>query len=186
MQSECRRLPRPTPPHRKPMTHANSKYRPEYADKAAELALLGATDRILAAVFAVDEDTIRRWKHAHPEFSQALLQKKTEANMRVARSLYDQALGYDYTTEEAVKYKDKDGNERVKVVTVTKHIPAKTTAAIFWLKNREPELWRDVQQVEHSGLESLLGEIMNTSRGLPSAEANTQSFRKHYGEQTRH
>lgn len=168
------------------MPHGNSKYKPEYADKAAELALLGATDRILAAVFSVDEDTIRRWKTLHPDFQMALLAKKTVANMDVARSLYDQAIGYTYETQEAVKYKDKDGNEQVKIVNVTKHVPAKTTAGIFWLKNREPELWRDKQEVEHGGLDSLLGEIMNNSRGLPSADPNTQAFRTKYGGQTKH
>lgn len=155
-----------------------SKYRPEFAEQAAELALLGATDRILAAVFKVHEDTIRRWKHQHPDFQQALLSDKTKANMAVAKSLYDQATGYSYDTQEVVRYKDKDGGEHVKVLNVTKHIPAKTTAAIFWLKNREPELWRDVQQVEHSGLESLLSEILNTSRGLPSAHPTAEKHPK--------
>ena len=29
------------------------------------------------------------------------------------------------------------------------HIPPDTTAAIFWLKNRDPQHWRDSQQLEH-------------------------------------
>ena len=28
-------------------------------------------------------------------------------------------------------------------------VPPDTTAAIFWLKNRDPQHWRDVQNVEH-------------------------------------
>jgi hypothetical protein len=31
----------------------------------------------------------------------------------------------------------------------TEHIPADVTAAFIWLKNRDPEHWRDVQNVEH-------------------------------------
>jgi hypothetical protein len=29
------------------------------------------------------------------------------------------------------------------------HVPPDTTAAIFWLKNRDPQHWRDTQQLEH-------------------------------------
>lgn len=162
-----------------------SLYKPEYAERASELAYLGATDRILAAVFKVHEDTIRNWKGQHPEFQQALLSKKTDLDGNVAHSLFERATGYTVTTQQAIKYKTKDG-EAVKVVNVTKHVEPNTTAMIFWLKNRQPELWRDVQEVEHSGLEGLLGEIMNTSRGLPSAHPTAK---KHYapsGQPTRH
>ncbi len=162
---------------------ANVKYKPEYAERAADLALLGATDRILAAVFCVAEDTIRIWKGKHPEFQQALLSKKTEANLNVARSLYEQATGYSYETQDSRIVKDKNGNERLATVNKTVRVPAKTTAGIFWLKNREPELWRDVQQVEHSGLESILDEIKNTSRGLPSAHPTAEN---HPRRPTRH
>jgi hypothetical protein len=29
------------------------------------------------------------------------------------------------------------------------HVPPDVTAGIFWLKNRDPERWRDVQNVTH-------------------------------------
>jgi hypothetical protein len=29
------------------------------------------------------------------------------------------------------------------------HVPPDVTAAIFWLKNRDPQHWRDSQQLEH-------------------------------------
>ena len=29
------------------------------------------------------------------------------------------------------------------------HVPLDTTAAIFWLKNRDPAHWRDAWQLEH-------------------------------------
>ena len=151
------------------------KWKPEYAQRAAELALLGATDKILAAVFGVAEDTIRVWKGKHPEFQTELLAAKTAANLNVAKSLYEQAIGYDYETQDSRVVKDKDGNEHLAVVTRTVRVPGKATPAIFWLKNREPELWRDVQQVEHSGLEGLLDEIKNQSRGLPSAHPTAQN-----------
>ncbi len=162
-----------------------SKYRSEFDERAAQLCYLGATDKILAAVFSVSEDTIRVWKKKHPSFQQAVLSRKVSADGKVAKSLYERATGYTVETQQGVKYKDKDGGEHVKVVNVTKHIEPHVTAMIFWLKNRQPELWRDVQQVEHSGLESLLAEITNTSRGLPNADESTQNFRKEYAGQPR-
>ena len=30
------------------------------------------------------------------------------------------------------------------------YMPPDTTAAIFWLKNRDPARWRDMQQLEHN------------------------------------
>lgn len=46
------------------------------------------------------------------------------------------------------------GVSRYKSVLVeerTKEVVPDTTAQIFWLKNRKPDIWRDRQQVEHSG-----------------------------------
>ena len=34
-------------------------------------------------------------------------------------------------------------NGTTKSKTVIKHIPGDTTAQIFWLKNRKPDVWRD-------------------------------------------
>lgn len=46
-------------------------YRPEYAEHARKLCLLGATDKDLADWFEVVESTVNLWKLAHPEFSAA-------------------------------------------------------------------------------------------------------------------
>ncbi|MGE7115117.1 helix-turn-helix domain-containing protein [Lysinibacillus sp. NPDC047702] len=46
------------------------------------------------------------------------------------------------------------GVSRYKSVLVeerTKEVVPDTTAQIFWLKNRKSDIWRDKQQVEHSG-----------------------------------
>ena len=44
---------------------------------------------------------------------------------------------------------DKDGEKiELKRTKRVKHIPADTTAQIFWLKNRKRNVWRDKQQDE--------------------------------------
>lgn len=126
-------------------------YKDEYADQAAKLCALGATDDEMADFFEVHRSTIYRWKLDHPDFCDAIKSAKEVADERVQRSLYQKATGYDYTEEQAIKVKLEQHREEVEVVQVRKHAPADTTAAIFWLKNRRKDDWRDKQEVEHTG-----------------------------------
>jgi transposase-like protein len=122
-------------------------YRDEFAEQAAKLCNLGATDDELADFFGVHRATIYRWKHEHQEFCDAIKSGKETADERVERSLYQKATGYEITEEQAVKLKVEQHKEEVEVVEVRKHIPADTTAAIFWLKNRRKGEWRDKHDV---------------------------------------
>lgn len=123
----------------------------EYDDKfpvqAAKLCELGATDDELADFFNVHRATIYRWKHEYPEFCDSIKSGKVFADERVERSLYQKATGYNVTEEVAVKLKEDQHKEIVEVVQLEKHVPAETTAAIFWLKNRRSQDWRDKQEV---------------------------------------
>ena len=42
----------------------------------------------------------------------------------------------------------KDG--KITKVPYTEHVPPDVTACIYWLKNRRPDRWRDVQRVDAS------------------------------------
>lgn len=123
-----------------------SGYKPEYATQAAKLCKLGATDCDLADFFDVSVRTIANWQARHPEFLQALKSGKTEADDRVERSLYQRAVGYEY---DAVKIFNANGQPLI--VPYREKCPPDTTAAIFWLKNRRSEAWRDVHKHEHGG-----------------------------------
>ena len=49
---------------------------------------------------------------------------------------------------DAVKiFCSKDGE--IIEAPYVEHVPPDVTACIFWLKNRDPAHWRDVQQMEH-------------------------------------
>ena len=121
-----------------------TSFKPEFVEQARKLAALGATDREAADFFEVAESTLYLWKHTHPDFSEALKVGKAAADARVEQSLYRRALGYSH---DAVKIMSYEGN----VITepYVEHYPPDTTAAIFWLKNRKPEEWRDKAVVEH-------------------------------------
>jgi len=115
-----------------------SKFKSEYCEQVLKLCVLGATDKDIANFFEVDERTINRWKHDYPEFSFALKKGKIEADANVAVSLYRRAVGYIHDDEKIFLHEGK--TVRVKI---TKSYPPDTTAAIFWLKNRQPDYWKD-------------------------------------------
>lgn len=115
-----------------------TKFKEEFIEQARKLAELGATDREAADFFKVDEATIHRWKHTHPDFCESLKVGKETADARVEQSLYRRALGYSH---DAVKIMSYEGQSIVE--PYVEHYPPDTTAAIFWLKNRRPDQWRD-------------------------------------------
>lgn len=124
-----------------------TKFRPEFVEQARKLAELGATDREAAEFFDVNEATLHRWKHEFPEFCESLKVGKEAADNRVEQSLYRRALGYSHdATKIAV-----NAQGEVTQVPFTEHHAPDTTAAIFWLKNRRPDRWRDVKAQEVSG-----------------------------------
>lgn len=108
---------------------------------AAEAACkLGATDAELADVLGVSVRTVHNWKLTKPGFADALKAGKEVADERVERSLYHRAIGYE---QEEVKIFMPAGAEKPVYAPYTAKIAPDTTAAIFWLKNRRPDLWRD-------------------------------------------
>jgi len=121
-----------------------SLYQPEFAKQAEKLTVLGATDVELADFFEVDVRTIYRWKHEHEEFCQALNAGKEKANERVENSLYQKAVGYTFESEKIFNHQGQ-----ILRAPTREHVPPDTTAAIFWLKNRRPDQWRDKQELDH-------------------------------------
>jgi hypothetical protein len=143
-----------------------TKYDEKYAEQAFKLCLLGATDTHLAEFFEVAESTINKWKLDYPEFSEALKRGKVEADAKVASSLYNRALGYSHPEDKIF-----NANGEPLVVPTTKHYPPDPTAAIFWLKNRQKEVWRDKHDHEHTGKDGGPIEFLNSiapTTGLPS------------------
>ena len=113
-------------------------FKGEYLIQVKRLCLLGAKDKEIAEFFNIAERTLNNWKKDIPEFMQSIRDGKEEADANVTESLYKRALGYTVT-----ETKQEDGTNGKKSTTATKHIPGDTSSAIFWLKNRQPERWRD-------------------------------------------
>ena len=100
-----------------------SDFRPEYILIAKACARFGAIEDEIANELNIGPATLDRWKQKYPEFRCALKAGKEASDDRVERSLYQLAIGWNGQ-------------------------PPNATAAIFWLKNRRPDRWRDVQQLQ--------------------------------------
>jgi hypothetical protein len=122
-----------------------TKYDSSLCKKVKKLCLLGATDKDLADFLEVTESTINNWKIEHPEFLESIKKGKKEADANVANRLYKRALGYSHPDTDV---RVCDG--MIVKTPMIKHYPPDTTAGIFWLKNRQPERWRDKQEIQHS------------------------------------
>ena len=112
-------------------------------DKIKQLAEFGFIDTQLAELFGVDESTITRWKQASPELMHALKEGKGIADARVVRSLYERATGYEHQEMHISNHQGV-----ITETEITKHYPPDPTAMIFWLKNRQPDKWRDKQEID--------------------------------------
>lgn len=133
--------------YRKHRGEIDSAHRVEFLDELRQLALGGATDYEIAEHFKVSFVTLNLWRRNDEGVRNALAVAKEIADKRVEASLYQKATGYTFNSEE-IKVID---NQIVRVPTKV-HVPPDTTSAIFWLKNRDRENWRDQQNVDISGV----------------------------------
>lgn len=94
------------------------------------------------------------WIATHKEFSDALKEGRECADIKVAKSLFQRAIGYEFTETHEIDKPTKIGDDNVQIATVetkriTKQVPPDVTAQIFWLKNRRPDLWRDRKELDN-------------------------------------
>jgi len=109
----------------------------------------GLTEAQMAYNMDINVKTLYEWKNRFPDFSKALKESKEKADLAVENALYKRALGYK--TEETKVEILPDGTRRA--FQVTKEVPPDVTAAIFWLKNRRREQWRDKPDKENADTE---------------------------------
>ncbi|OAI24558.1 hypothetical protein [Methylomonas koyamae] len=126
-------------------------YKPEYVQLAHNYTLLGATQEQLSEFFNVSASTVDAWIKRHPEFADAIKRGRILADAEVAADgLFRRATGYRYSEVTTREIKNEAGEVlSIESVTVTREIPPDTDACIFWLKNRQPNKWRDRTEVVH-------------------------------------
>ena len=113
----------------------------------------GLTDEQIAKNMGICRDTLIQWKKRFPDISDTLKKGKDVVDVEVENSLLKRAKGCTVVeeTQELMINPDTGKRELITTKKVIKEIPPDTTAQIFWLKNRRPDLWRDKQSMELSG-----------------------------------
>jgi hypothetical protein len=124
------------------------------------IASMGLIDEEISIILKISPRTLNYWKKKSEAFRLALKRGKLIADFKMTQSLYKKGLGYevpDLKTRKMIK------------------VPGETTAMIFWLKNRRPDLWRDKQDVDAPGIEKALYEISNSFLPDMRRRAKTRS-----------
>lgn len=99
----------------------------------------GLTDEQIAHNIGITKSTLYEWKNRFKEFSESLKKGKDVVDREVENALFKRAIGYEYD-EVCEEYESGVLTKR----KITKKIVVPdTTAQIFWLKNRKPDIWRD-------------------------------------------
>lgn len=108
----------------------------------------GITETELMKRLDVSRTTYYKWKESKKEFREAIERGKRGQIQVVENQLLKKILGY--TVEETEERQDEHGNVLERKIK-TKFINPDTTSMIFWLKNRNPDEWKDRIENNHTG-----------------------------------
>jgi len=122
-----------------PKTKYNPLYHPTMIRLAAQT---GKINDEIAKELGICKKTLQTWKNLYPEVDEALARGKEEPNKLIEQDAFDCAHGYYYTEELAKFYRGKWYK-----TTIRRYVPKNHVALIFWLKNRDPEHWKDRHDV---------------------------------------
>lgn len=149
---------------------AKGKYR-EWLEQDSLLmvegwARQGLTDEQIAKNIGISKSTFYDWLKKFPDISNALKKGKAPVDFEVENALLKRALGFEYEETETI-IEEVDGKQKKRIKKIKKVALPETSAAIFWLKNRKPEQWRNVNPTVEAKLkaetEKLLREAENLS-----------------------
>lgn len=112
----------------------------------------GLTDEQIAEKCGITRSTLSEWKKKYPDISDTLKKGKEIVDREVENALLKKTKGYNVEIKKTFKVRkiDYDPNTGKKVREYEElqtgydevHVPADTTAQIYWLNNRKPEMWR--------------------------------------------
>lgn len=124
---------------------AKSKW-PQVKERLAEIEIWlkkGLSEKQICKNLGIGKTTWESYKKQYPELAELLKKGRQSQIEEVENSLYKNATGFYYTTQESVKVKNGDGSESVEVVTLRKFKAPETGAIAFFLKNKDKKNWAD-------------------------------------------
>lgn len=158
---------------------AKGKYekwlKPEGLLKIEGWARDGLTNEQIAEKMGISRKTLQEWCVKYGDICDTLKKGKEIVDREVENALLERAIGGVHKVKKNIKvkktYYDDHGRkcekEEIKEVIDEIYTPGDTTAQIFWLKNRKPDMWKDKQSMEISGLaeeQSKLHELLEQRR----------------------
>jgi hypothetical protein len=154
MTTKKRRKKRPRPPANRT---EKKRGRPTVfgevvREKMLVLAKDGATNPQIAEAIGVSTRTIEYWLHKDPDLFRAIKDQKDLADQLVEASLFQRAIGYQrpavkHFLDKKQVHDEFTGEAKLQTVVIehhyVEHHAPSEVAAIFWLKNRQPDRWRE-------------------------------------------
>ena len=119
------------------------QYNKDRPRQAFQLALLGLTDKQMAAVMDISTDTLNLWKRTRSRFLTMLTRGKMQADGQVAEALYKRAIGYSHKDVD-IKVVD----HQIIETPIIKYYPPDTQACKIWLALRQRANWSEIQRSE--------------------------------------
>lgn len=160
---------------KKTKKHPGGRPRTEFSDAIVEeldrYDGLSGTATELQELLGISSTVFYRWLKDEPKFGDAVKRVRARADQKVENAFFKRAIGYDYVE---TANRTEEGVEGVKVTEtiVNKHVVPDAGAALNWLKNRQPDVWRDKQIVEVQG-DEFVKQVEALSKKLyPDEEAD--------------
>ena len=126
----------------------NIKYNDEvHPILVREYLKLGWSFIKIAKHFGVATKRLNEWKKTHPKFKEAISFDDRPIDNSVEMALIKLATGFEYTEEGTEETVGKIGITS-KEIQRTKIYPPNITAIMFWLKNRDPDSWKELSNIE--------------------------------------
>lgn len=136
-----------------------SEYDPAFHDpEGYNFALLGKTIKEIAVYFGVTHTTIKRWLKENPSFYSSVNRGRAFADAKVAEGLFKRATGFSVKTKKHFVVSTGDFKQKVETIDDETYYPPDPGAAMNWLKNRQPDDWRDKVDI---GLPPIIRLTMN-------------------------
>lgn len=103
----------------------------------------GLLNKDIASNIGVAYGTFSNWIYNYGEISEALKKGRRPVVREIENALITKAKGFDYEEQTVYFNEDSSGKQRKQIVKHKRYSPPDTSAAIFLLKNYEPEKYRN-------------------------------------------
>ena len=103
----------------------------------------GFTEEEIAKNMDVSRSTLNQWKNDFPDILNAIKNNKATSNYLVEGSVFKSIMGFTKTYKNQKVTKDGFVVEYEETV----YIPPNALLAMFWMKNRMPDKWRDKVEI---------------------------------------